>query len=60
VSSDPDDDLPILESPEPIESPESVRARRMRNWLLASALAAFVILVFVVTIVRLGGHVFDQ
>jgi hypothetical protein len=30
----------------------------MRNWLLAGALLAFVVLVFVVTIVRLGGHVF--
>ena len=40
----------------PNENPEAARARRMRNWLLAGALAAFVILVFVVTIVRLGGH----
>ena len=41
------------------ESPEAARARRMRNWLLAGVLLAFVALVFVVTIVRLGGHVFQ-
>jgi hypothetical protein len=41
------------------ESPEAARARRMRNWLLAGVLLAFVVLVFVVTIVRLGGHAFD-
>jgi hypothetical protein len=41
------------------ESPEAARARRMRNWALAGVLIAFVVLIFVVTIVRLGGHVFD-
>ena len=41
------------------ESPEAARSRRMRNWALAGVLIAFVVLVFVVTIVRLGGHVFD-
>ena len=41
------------------ESPDAARARRMRNWALAAVLIAFVALVFVVTIVRLGGHVFD-
>jgi hypothetical protein len=39
------------------ESPEAARARKLRNWMLAGALVAFVILVFVVTIVRLGGNV---
>ena len=39
------------------ESPEAARARKVRNWLLAGALLAFVILIFVVTIVRLGGNV---
>lgn len=39
------------------ESPEAARARKVRNWLLAGTLLAFVILVFVVTIVRLGGNV---
>jgi len=41
------------------ESPEAARARRMRNWMLAGVLAALVALLFVITIVRLGGHVFD-
>jgi hypothetical protein len=41
------------------ETPEAARARRLRNWLLGGVLAAFVILVFVITIVRMGGHVFD-
>jgi len=41
------------------ETPEAAKARRWRNWLLAGALFAFVILVFIVTIVRLGGHVLD-
>jgi hypothetical protein len=41
------------------ESPEAAKARRLRNWALGAALIAFVVLVFVVTIVRLGGHVFD-
>lgn len=39
------------------ESDEARRARRLRNWLLAGALLAFVVLVFVVTLVRLGGNV---
>jgi len=41
------------------ESDEAARARRLRNIAMAVALAAFVILVFVVTITRLGGHVAD-
>jgi hypothetical protein len=41
------------------ESAEAARARKLRNWALAGALLTFVILVFIVTIVRLGGHVFD-
>lgn len=52
--------LPLEDGPEPVqESPEAAKARRMRNLALGGALALFVILVFVVTIVRLGGHVFD-
>jgi hypothetical protein len=42
------------------ESPEAARARRRRSIAMALALGAFVILVFVVTIVRLGGHVADK
>jgi hypothetical protein len=53
--SEPDDGLEFIQ---PVESPEAVRARKMRNWLLGGVLAAFVVLVFVVTLVRLGGHVF--
>jgi len=42
------------------EGPEARAARRRRNLLLAAALLAFVILVFVVTIIRLGGNVADR
>ena len=38
------------------EGPRAAAARRWRNIALAVALAAFVILVFIVTLVRLGGH----
>ena len=40
-----------------LESPEAAKARRGRNIALALGLALFVILVFVVTVVRLGGNV---
>jgi hypothetical protein len=39
------------------ESEEAARARRGRNIALAVGLILFVILVFIVTIVRLGGNV---
>jgi hypothetical protein len=39
------------------ESDAARRARRGRNIALALGLAAFAVLVFVVTIVRLGGNV---
>ena len=42
------------------ESPEAARARRRRNLMLAAALIAFAVLVFIVTIVRLGGNVADR
>ena len=35
------------------------RARRMRNYAIAGVLLFLVILFFVMTIVRLGGHVAD-
>ena len=38
------------------EGPDAASARSKRNWILAGVLIAFVVLVFVVTIVRLGGH----
>ncbi|MEI9965833.1 MAG: hypothetical protein WDM92_15495 [Caulobacteraceae bacterium] len=41
------------------ESPDAAKARRWRNWALAGVLLLFVVLVFVTTIVRLGGHVLD-
>jgi hypothetical protein len=41
------------------EDPEARAARTRRNWLLAGALMVFVALVFVVTIIHLGGHVFS-
>ncbi len=42
------------------EAEAFVRARRGRNIALAIGLVAFVILVFVITIVRLGGNVLDR
>ena len=41
------------------ETPEAAKARRLRNWMLGGVLVAFVILMFVITIVRMGGHVLD-
>jgi len=38
-------------------SPEDKKIRSRRNWVLAGSLVAFVILVFVVTIVKLRGNV---
>lgn len=39
------------------ESPEAAKARRRRNIAMALGLAGFVILIFVVTIARLGANV---
>lgn len=41
------------------ETDAAARARRGRNIAIAMGLAAFVVLVFIVTLVRLGAHVFD-
>ena len=38
------------------EDAPSAKARRGRNLLLALALGAFVIVVFIVTLVKLGAH----
>jgi hypothetical protein len=38
------------------ESPEAARARKRRSWAIALGLVAFVALVFVVTVVRLGAN----
>jgi hypothetical protein len=42
------------------ESEDAARARRGRNIALAMGLVAFVLLVFVVTVVRLGGDVANR
>ena len=42
------------------EGPEARAARRRRNLMLAAGLVAFAVLVFIVTIVRLGGNVADR
>jgi predicted nucleic acid-binding Zn ribbon protein len=39
---------------------ERQRRRRMRSMAIACILAALVVLFFIVTIVRLGGHVADR
>jgi hypothetical protein len=39
------------------ESPEALRARRQRSLFLALGLVAFVVIVFVVTLVKLKGNV---
>jgi hypothetical protein len=41
-------------------TPEELRKRNQRNWALASVLIAFVVLIFVVTIVKLGGNVANR
>jgi|JI102314A1RNA_FD_contig_31_4190710_length_1224_multi_1_in_0_out_0_3 hypothetical protein len=38
-------------------TPEEKRKLSQRNWALAGMLVAFVILVFVVTLVKLGGNI---
>jgi hypothetical protein len=42
------------------ETVEQAKARRNRNIALAIGLVAFVVLVFVVTIVKLGGNVANR
>jgi hypothetical protein len=41
------------------EDDETAKARRRRGLAIALALGGFVILVFVITIAKLGGHVAD-
>jgi hypothetical protein len=41
------------------EGPEARAARSRRNWIIAGALFAFVAVIFIVTIVHLGGNVFQ-
>jgi hypothetical protein len=56
---DPMDDGPrILDPKNPFgESQSAAKARRRRNVVLALGLVAFVILIFVVTLVKLKGNV---
>jgi hypothetical protein len=42
-----------------LDQPALERARRMRNYAIGGILLFLVILFFVMTIVRLGGHVAD-
>ncbi len=42
------------------ETTEAAKARRRRSLAIAAALVAFVILTFIVTIAKLGGHVADR
>jgi hypothetical protein len=39
---------------------EELRKRNQRNWALAGVLLAFVVLIFVVTVVKLGGNVANR
>jgi hypothetical protein len=41
-------------------SPEEQKKRKQRNWALAGLLLAFIVLVYVVTIVKLGGNVANR
>lgn len=38
-------------------TPEEKRKLSQRNWALAAMLVAFIVLVFVVTLVKLGGNI---
>ena len=42
------------------ESDEAIKARKRRSIAIALALGAFVILVFVVTLARMGSHLPNQ
>ena len=46
--------------PAPRESAEAAKARSRRNIAIALSLAAFVILVFIVTLARMGGDVANR
>jgi len=41
-------------------TPEERRKRNMRNWAIAAALLAFVVLVYAVTIVKIAGNVAER
>ncbi|MBA4795401.1 hypothetical protein [Phenylobacterium sp.] len=62
--SERDDDPQAVEHPQDGAptgpSPEEFRARRGRNVALAIGLVVFAVLVFLVTVVRLGANVLDR
>jgi dipeptide/tripeptide permease len=41
-------------------TPEEERKRNQRNWAIAAVLLAFVVLVFWVTVAKLGGNVMNR
>ena len=41
-------------------TPEELRKRNQRNWAIAGVLIAFVVLVFLVTVVKLGGNIANR
>lgn len=64
---------PATDDPHPVEDPQAVettpsgisarelyRRKRMRNLVLALSLAAFVLLVFIITLVKLGAGVLNR
>jgi len=54
----PEEEPQIVEAPRPyVPTPEEARARNKRSIAIALGLVAFIILVFVITVVRLGGNV---
>jgi hypothetical protein len=50
-------DDPVLK-PTPIHlNPEALRRQKLRNWALFGVLMAFVVLIFIISIVKMmGGH----
>lgn len=54
--------MPSRPDPRPglILTPEQQRSRRLRNIAIGLAVAALVLLFYVITIVKLGSHVFTM
>jgi hypothetical protein len=48
------DPLPAAQPPEPQLSAAQKRRRRLRNWALLAALGGFVLLVYLVALVKMG------
>lgn len=47
-------------APEPSRHPDQARSRGQRNLVLALSLAAFIIIVYLVTILRIGGSLANR